>query len=358
MESESKIISLNELGLKFLESNSAHSIFYLNQALLEARCLKKSACKQKLLAMTYNSLGCYYKSLNQPDKALEYFQKSAVLGRLKGSDPQTIAYAHLNIAGIISNKKEHEKALRHALKSIHYLKTKELQSKNATTLISAYELLAGEYLKLDQKTDTKLCLETALSLCHKHLGKTHSKTIELKSTIDKFIIEKPRYLKSRAGSVIPYRNLTPNNIQSRLLKSRLVNYIENVKNKSVDVQVSRPVSQGNTRIFKTNMLKSVDMRHVRKLETFAALRIQSWWRGVLCRRETHDLFIMNSIRKEQMKAKVAYEEITRLKKKLTKKSTAPALPGISRDASPEKKPKPLQLDKLNHEVFKSRKMSS
>ncbi|OMJ73214.1 hypothetical protein SteCoe_28159 [Stentor coeruleus] len=355
MESESKIISLNELGLKHLESNSAHSIFYLNQALLEARCLKNSPCKQKLLAMTYNSLGCYYKSLSQPDKALEYFQKSAVLGRIKGSDPQTIAYAHLNIAGIISNKNEHEKALRHALKSIHYLKTKELQSKNATTLISAYELLAGEYLKLDQKTDTKICLETALNLCHKHLGKTHNKTIELKSTIDKFIIEKKKFLKSRAGSVIPYRNLTPNNIQNRQLKSRLVNYIENIKDKMIDAKPLRPVSQGNTRVFKINMLKNVNMGNVRKIETFAALRIQSWWRGIKCRRETCDLFIMNSIRKEQMKAKVAYEEITRLKQKLTEKSTSYNLSGALRDLSPGKKP--LQIGKLNHEVFKSRKMS-
>ncbi|OMJ79915.1 hypothetical protein SteCoe_19945 [Stentor coeruleus] len=354
MDPENKIVSLNELGLKTLESNPTHSLLYLNQALLESRCLKRSQIKQKLLAMTYNSLGCYYKTTNHTDKALEYFQKSAILGRTKNFDEQTLAYAHLNIAGLISLKNQPENALRHALKSIKILKTKDLQTKNITTLISAHELMASEYSKLDQKNDCKLSLQSALELCYKHLGKNHIKTLEIKTTLDKILIEKPKLLSSRAGSVMPNRNYTPSNVNNRMLKNRLINYMEKVRNKTVDGNC-RPVSQGRIRGLRTGMLKNIDMNYVRNLENFAAVRIQAWWRGVLCRKFTHDMIILRTIEKEEDRAKGAYEKIERLKQKLKVRNGSKFMT-MSRESSPEKRYRAFLVDKQPIEVYYSKKV--
>lgn len=355
MDPETKIVSLNELGLKNLESNPTHSILYLNQALLESRCLKRSQVKQKLLAMTYNSLGCYYKTTNHPDKALEYFQKSAILGRTKNFDEQTLAYAHLNIAGLISLKNQPENALRHALKSIKILKTKDLQSKNITTLISAHELMASEYSKLDQKNDCRLSLQSALDLCYKHLGKSHNKAIEIKTTLDKILIEKPKLLSSRAGSVMPSRNYTPSNVNNRMLKNRLVSYMEKVRNKTVDVEKCRTISQGRVRVLRPGIFKNIDMNTVRNMENFAAVRIQAWWRGILCRKFTNDMIILKNIEKEEDRAKGAYEKIEKLKQKLRMKSGSRGMT-MSRETSPGKRYRTFLIDKQPIEVYYSKKV--
>ena len=274
MESENKIIALNDLGLKLLENNTAHSVFYFNQALLQARCLGKSQNKSKLLAMTYNNLGCYYNAINQPPKALEYFLMSAGLGRLKGSDDKSTAYSHLNIAGILSKQNQHEKALRHALKSIHHLKKLSDNNSNSTiTLITAYQVVSMEYLSLDQKTDAKVCYETALSLSTKTLGKTHQKTQELSKFYTETFKPQNKYMKIRTGSVGVKRDLTPSNIQKRLLKTRLLSQMSNIRNTAAVTPVfAKPT---NFRSFHVPRIK-IDFGYLRNLENYAAIRIQSW----------------------------------------------------------------------------------
>ena len=324
MELENKIISLNETGLQLLEKNAAHSIFYLNQALLKTRCLKDSINKQKLLAMTYNNLGCYYNTLNLPDRALEYFQKSARLGRLRGSDAKSIVYSHLNIAGILSKKKDHEKAIRHALKSIHYLKSDaELGASNITTLITAYQVLTMEYLSLDQKTDAKICCETALELSCTHIGKTHPKSQEIGIFYESNFKNKNSFQRNRAGSVVTQRNLTPHHACQRQLKNRLVSYISKPECRNLSLQNEANISQAlqldrKTRAKKRFIFKNIDMSYVRSMENTAAIQIQAWWRGIVCRKKTKDKMIMHKIKRAEAKAQSALNEIQILKEKLIK----------------------------------------
>ena len=274
MEAENKIISLNELGLQLLETNAAHSIYYLNQALLKSRCLVNSINKNKLLAMTYNNLGCYYNTVNQPVRALEYFQKSSRLGRLKGSDAKSIAYSHLNIAGILSKQNNHEKALRHALKSIHYLKSNlDLTANNIITLITANQVVLMEYLSLDQKNDAKLCCEETLELSYKTLGKKHPKSQEISEFYERNFKVKSSLNQPRAGSVVVQRDGTPNNINKRLLKNRLISYMPNIRNKSVEIV--KPVETvKNIKPYRF-CFKNINISYIRSLENIAAIRIQA-----------------------------------------------------------------------------------
>lgn len=316
MELESKIISLNDIGLKLLETNTAHSIFYLNQAFLKTRCLQESLNKQKLLAMTYNNLGCYYNAVDQSDKALEFFQKSSRLGRLKGSDVKSIVYSHLNIAGILSKKNQHEKALRHALKSIHYLKTdSELASNNMVTLISAYQVLVLEYLSLDQKKDAKLCCESTLELSYTNLGKNHPKSQEISKFYENNFKTQTLLSKARAGSVVLQRNLTPYHVNKRMLKNRLASYISHVRpSESVSRETQMPRLTYEKKIKpKRFVFKNIDMGYVRALENNAAVKIQAWWRGICCRSRNKDVFILKSIQKAEARARCAIDEIQQLK---------------------------------------------
>ena len=326
MELENKIISLNETGLQLLEANAAHSIFYLNQALLKTRCLSDSINKQKLLAMTFNNLGCYYNTLKQPDRALEYFQKSARLGRLRGSDAKSIVYSHLNIAGILSKKKDHEKAIRHALKSIHYLKSDaELGASNIATLITAYQVLTMEYLSLDQKADAKLCCETGLELSCTNLGKNNPKSKEISAFYENTFKNKIPFQKNRAASVITQRNLTPHHIRQRQLKNRLVSYISKPECRNLSADNESNIRQAfsldrKTRVKKRYIFKNIDMSYVRSMETSAAVQIQAWWRGIACRKMTKERFIMHNIKRAEAKAQNALDEIQILKEKLAKGS--------------------------------------
>lgn len=326
MENEQQIIYFNELGIKYLENNPAHSIFYLNQALLKARCLNSAPNKNKLLAVTYNNLGCYYNNSNKPTKALEFFQKSAKLGHIKGSDHKSTAYAHLNIAGILSKESQHEKALRHALKSARYLKlSPESLQKNSATLVSAYQIIGMEYFHLGQTLDAKSSMETALDLCTKYLGKNHDKYHEISDFISKNFRLRSSFGQQRVGSVQNSRNLTPCHVNNRMLKNRLASFM-NEQSHSVERPLSKPRPKRITRF----ILKSGDISYLRKIENAAASRIQAWWKGIVTRKHLNEFFLKQNIRKAEVKAREAYEEIERLKGMLAKNSTR-----TSQDSSAE-----------------------
>lgn len=318
MDYDTKIIDLNELGLQYLNSNLSHSIMCLNEALLLARCQAKSSSKYKLLAMTYNNLGCYYNAVNQVPRALSFFEKSSKLGNLKGSDAKSTAYAHLNIAAILSKQKSHEKALRHALKSIHYLKCNvESNIPNTITLITAYQLVAAEYIHLDQKSDAKLCYETALELSYKTLGKNHNKSQEISQFYAENFKTNFNQPKNKNSSVIVKRNLTPSHVSNRILKNKVVTYMSSVRSRSLFIKPG-PVPKKNNSI--TYKIKNIDLGYIRTLENFAAIRIQAWWRGVRSRRNTNDIIVINNIKKAQTKAKNAIDEIQQLIGLLSKSS--------------------------------------
>ena len=317
MENENQIIYFNELGIKYLENNPAHSIFYLNQALLKTRCLSQSQNRNKLLAMTYNNLGCYYNNSKNSTKALEFFQKSAKLGHIKGSDNKSTAYAHLNIAGILSSEGQHEKSLRHALKSVRYLKQcPESTAKTSLTLVSAYQMIGMEYFSLGQSADAKSSMETALEICLKNLGKKHEKYVEIEEFLNKNFRLKSSFAKNRAGSVQGARNLTPIHVNNRTLKNRLSSFVKDYSG-SVERSTSKPRPKKWARF----IVKSGDVSYIRKLEFSAACKVQSWWRGILARRAFKEDSIKKDLKKAEWKAKEAFEEVERLKGLLAKNST-------------------------------------
>lgn len=123
-ENEDNIITQNKQAMDLLRNEKYdHALFFLNQALINVRSLKKSEIKEKLLAITYNNLGCFFRRTGKQQQALDYLFKAAELEKAKKADITDVASTHLNICVILSEKGEHERALRHAMKSLYLLRS-------------------------------------------------------------------------------------------------------------------------------------------------------------------------------------------------------------------------------------------
>jgi tetratricopeptide (TPR) repeat protein len=183
---EEAILQANKSAVDNLRAEKYdHAMFFLNQALLAAKAMKDGASKYNLLGMTYNNLGCYLKRMQKPKQALDYFSKSIELSKLYDASIANLTCAHLNISKILSEQGEHERALRHGLKSLFLLRHNFHEKRNlVSSLIIAYQTVGLEYLRLHQAADSVECFETGLALSVKHLGKAHEVTLALQQSLD------------------------------------------------------------------------------------------------------------------------------------------------------------------------------
>lgn len=77
--------------------------------------------RSKLIALTLNNLGCYYKRAKKPNVALQYM-KNALKQEVRSSQPKShIASTKLNICAILSSLSKHSEAIRYAVSAIEDL---------------------------------------------------------------------------------------------------------------------------------------------------------------------------------------------------------------------------------------------
>ena len=75
----------------------------------------------RLLGITFNNIGCYYKRDSKPKVALKYLKKSLEIEIYSSNDKISIAGTHLNICAILSFLGKHKQAIKHAKVSIDLL---------------------------------------------------------------------------------------------------------------------------------------------------------------------------------------------------------------------------------------------
>jgi hypothetical protein len=63
----------------------------------------------------------------------------------------------------------------------------------------------------------------------------------------------------------------------------------------------------------TTLSKKIEINYIREIERFAAIRIQSWWKGILARKDFHSRKIEFQVKKAEAKARKAVEEYERLR---------------------------------------------
>merc|ERR1719407_124907 len=131
--------------MKYLkEGNTDFSLKYFEkaEALTDpANSHVNPEARRVLRAVTYNNLGCFFKSMNKLHTASQYLKKALVIEEQSGPKSQNPAGTHLNLCALLSQLGKHAEALTHAQTA-----SPDNSSAHGESLVCvAYFNLAAEY---------------------------------------------------------------------------------------------------------------------------------------------------------------------------------------------------------------------
>ena len=158
------------------ESDYSKSLEILKEALYILTRLQESQLKYRLLGVTQNNLGCYYKRARLPKVALVYLKNARDSERLGGVDNIIRAGTILNICAIYSELGLHQKALEQSLGALDLLKSSEFTENLISTLVIGYHNTAVEYEFLKHGKEALEYYKSAWDTAIQHLGKEHTLT--------------------------------------------------------------------------------------------------------------------------------------------------------------------------------------
>jgi tetratricopeptide (TPR) repeat protein len=142
----------------------------------------------KLLGITLNNLGCFYKKRKQPKVALGFLKQALDVEMQTERDFLNLAGSYLNICVVFSSLGMHQKALNHARTALELLNkvnegqnmlTKERVSNLVTTMVIVHYNLAVELEYLKQFKEAVTFYETGYELSAFELGSRHPLTLSL-----------------------------------------------------------------------------------------------------------------------------------------------------------------------------------
>merc|ERR1719454_1193992 len=101
--------------LKDGQTDASAMFFEKAEALTDPANLHMNAESRLVLrAVTYNNLGCFYKSMNKLHTALQYLRKAQKIEERSKGKCQNPAGTHLNLCALLSQMGKHSDALTHA----------------------------------------------------------------------------------------------------------------------------------------------------------------------------------------------------------------------------------------------------
>ena len=184
-DTEQLTATLNQKAMVSLESNNFNTaLSFLHQANYILKNKKLTDSVVQLKCTTLNNLGCVYKRLEKPRKALLFLNEALHLSSRFSPSIDTSSI-HLNISSIKSLQSLHEEALFHALSSLKLCST-NFTSLKITPLLSSYYQAACEFQFLHKLKQAKKYFSQGFELALKHLGRSHQITLKFfKSVHDK-----------------------------------------------------------------------------------------------------------------------------------------------------------------------------
>jgi tetratricopeptide (TPR) repeat protein len=362
-QKEEVVISYNKLAMEQLQQdNYENSMSYLKQALMGIKSIFDDSIKSKLMAITFNNLGCFFKRMSNYPEALKYLYKSIDLENKLPNESATIAGAHLNICSILSQQGDHSKAIRHGLRSIVLLKSiyKE-QPKIVTTMVIAHHNVGTEYQLLGQIEDAQDCLKAGYKISVEQLGPQHTLSNTLKNTLLKISrqgkspnLEIYKKIDRKAFSPktrLPIVSANSRSTSQESRKSLYRPYVpENYSNKSTEqefhtkkssfsvsrsgypkkFEIQRPFApkifsdeEASVKTDKSftslnTTSRRIDLNQHKATEKIAATLIQSLWRGYCARKIFSEMKISYKLKQAELKARRAVEEYEKLKQQSLK----------------------------------------
>lgn len=187
---ETLILSSNKLAMDYLrEDNFKESLALLKkaEALLSVDD-EGELNRARLMCITLNNLGCYYKRRRQPNVALNYIKQALELEIENGKDLVSVAGTHLNICAIYSQAGKHFEALQHAndaLQLVHTAiegATPSTGFTALTTLVIAYHNVGVELEYQNRLADAVEAYTKGHEAAVQYLGATHGLAVNIASS--------------------------------------------------------------------------------------------------------------------------------------------------------------------------------
>lgn len=183
------VLDLNRNAMALLKNNAINEALTLfKEAMKLVKITKDCELKFKLLGISQNNLGCYFKRINKPKTALKYLKKACENEEKADIGNVDRAGTFLNVCAILSALGKHKPALEESLKALALLKSPLKSANLPATQVIAYHNTAVEYefLHMFAKSleNYSLAYETAL----KELGREHPLTISTKFDYQKATI--------------------------------------------------------------------------------------------------------------------------------------------------------------------------
>ncbi|OMJ92458.1 hypothetical protein SteCoe_4798 [Stentor coeruleus] len=179
-ELESIVLRYNKVAMEYLRTDNFKETFILlkkAENILNTEDNEFLPQRLKLVSITYNNLGCYYKKHKKPLVALNYLQKALELEEDSDDDSTNIASSHLNICAILSSIGKHEEALDHSKKAIELLEASRIERPENVRIISnlvvSHYNSAAEFEHIGRLADAFSAYSSALDIAEKDLGKQH-----------------------------------------------------------------------------------------------------------------------------------------------------------------------------------------
>jgi len=124
-----------------------------------------------LRAVTFNNLGCFYKSMNKLHAALNFLKKAETI-EVKAGVCQNPAGTQLNLCALLSQMGKHDRALEHCRRALGLLQ-EEGGSQGESLSCVAYFNMGAEYEHLNKPTEATMAYERSQEHCVKELGVEH-----------------------------------------------------------------------------------------------------------------------------------------------------------------------------------------
>jgi len=173
-------VGYNTLGMKHLKDGNTEisvKFFEKAEALTDPTNLHMNyESRMVLRAVTYNNMGCFYKSMSKLHTALQYLRKAEKIEKRSMGKCQNPAGTHLNLCALLSQMGKHQEALQHAQVAqqlLQDLPPPENASNSESMICVAYFNMGAEYEHLKKPVEALWAYEQAYKSCLTELGEDH-----------------------------------------------------------------------------------------------------------------------------------------------------------------------------------------
>lgn len=175
-------VGYNTLGMKHLKDGNTETsckFFEKAEALTDPANLHMNPDSRLVLrAVTYNNMGCFYKSMSKLHTALQYLRKAQKIEERSNGKCQNPAGTHLNLCALLSQMGKHQEALTHAQRALKFLEASppppETGGSNSESLVCvAYFNMGAEYEHMKKTSEALWAYKQAYDNCLSELGEEH-----------------------------------------------------------------------------------------------------------------------------------------------------------------------------------------